>query len=891
MATITSNQTGDWASTSTWVGGSVPAADDLVVIAHGHKVTISTNIQSTRTGNVTIDGNLHFASGGKMHLHGRMTINNTSNSNNTAGEFVEGSASSGSLLSMVGGSEIKISGSNSDQHGIQANTRKWCGVDIQGSEPTLITKLNGNLDHNSDYMTVDSAANFAQGDKISLYEREVDWEAIVDECFIVHDTDVPNNRIYFRQYVTPTAVISSSSGSTITVDNAGVFRVGYKLIFGTGSNRNVSKVTGIDGNVITLSTSVTGTVTNETVYQTGNERYHPDDRDVRRLATSVRTAITPATRSGGLRDVVVGDASDLNVGDEIVILSNSDETRTYTSGSENSTWRHNLLYTVSAINGNTVTVDRDINYDSLVGEYVIRMTRDIVIKACDSSGNDIAIGDQDTARVFFNVKYWTSNSWNSAPTRRVKIKYVRFKDLGYNTGDSTNFRAGVTIAGYNGRYDPNLTGSSHTESTIHNVNAFSQTGENYVDGCTVTAYALCSNPTRDGDSYPSLCTRHPYGHVNRNNVVVGSGRGLWHWSSQYDMKTHGHISAVASYSSGAVEAMYNNVGEASYFTLRMAEDYGFMLYNIGRQQDNNWVRHINNQVQNSYAFYLGGTQINSKLERLYANKYINITYIGDSVYSIKWYDSKVFPNRWDSTWREYYNEEPMANANTSTRVYITSQNDWTNTFDPEHGKIALIDHGFGTEYWELKGRMARRYEGDHWTVRTYDGNDAHMNDCIRVKAGATVKIKGSIFSPTVEYDGTSSSIGTYPILFAIAGVPAMHARGMFDTGFETGSERTSAQAIGKTIGGFADRVPFTSASLGAWETKTLTVAPQERDYILSFGYMQDNSSYRNELLRVKDLEVVVDKAHDVLTLRNSISKIRIESDFNNNRKRLLGGRI
>ena len=258
---------------------------------------------------------------------------------------------------------------------------------------------------------------------------------------------------------------------------------------------------------------------------------------------------------------------------------------------------------------------------------------------------------------------------------------------------------------------------------------------------------------------------------------------------------------------------------------------------------------------------------------------------------MKWYDSKVFPNRWDSTWREYYSEEPMANSNTSTRVYMTSQNDWINTFDPEHGKVALIDHGFGTEYWELKGRMARRYEGDHWTVRTYDSNDAHTNDCIRVKAGATVKIKGSIFSPTTEYDGTSSSISTYPILFAIAGVPAMRIRGRFDTGFETGSERTSAQAVGKTVGGFADRVSFTSASLGAWETKTLTVTAQEKDYILSFGYMQDNSNYRNELLRVKDLEVVVDKAHDVLTLRNSISKIRIESDFNNNRKRLLGGRI
>ena len=124
MATITSAQTGDWHATGTWVGGSIPANNDLVVIAHGHKVTLSTDIQSAITDNITIDGNLHFADGGKMHLNGRMTVNNTSNSNDTAGEFVTDSTSSGSLLSMVGGTEIKISGDNVAQHGIQIADRK-----------------------------------------------------------------------------------------------------------------------------------------------------------------------------------------------------------------------------------------------------------------------------------------------------------------------------------------------------------------------------------------------------------------------------------------------------------------------------------------------------------------------------------------------------------------------------------------------------------------------------------------------------------------------------------------------------------------------------------------------------------------------------------------------
>ena len=113
MATITSAQTGNWHDTSTWTGGSVPNAtnhtnNDTIVISHGHKVTVSTDISGIKTPDITIDGNLHFANGGKMHLDGRMTVNNTNNSNTSAGEFVEGTSSSGSLLSMVAGSQIKI---------------------------------------------------------------------------------------------------------------------------------------------------------------------------------------------------------------------------------------------------------------------------------------------------------------------------------------------------------------------------------------------------------------------------------------------------------------------------------------------------------------------------------------------------------------------------------------------------------------------------------------------------------------------------------------------------------------------------------------------------------------------------------------------------------------
>ena len=380
MATITSTQTGNWHDTSTWVGGSVPAADDLVVIAHGHKVTLSTDITSVRTDDVTIDGNLHFASGGKMHLNGRMTVANTSHNSSNTGEFVDGTAASGSLLSMVGGSEIKISGDNSAQHGIQIDSRKWCGVQIDGSEPTLKTELNGNHDYESTYLTVDNSANFTAGDLISIYRREEDFRLANDECFWVHDVDTSNHRIYFRQFVYPRAagpnppIIASVSGSTIKVDDATVFRVGYKLIFGTGNNRNVLTITAINKltNVITFGSTVDNdpSLIGEYVYQTGTEKYHLNDSHVRRTSSCMTNTYSGAA---GLRTVNVNNAADFSVGNKIYIEACGNSSYQYASGSETNVWRHHLVYTITAINSLTITVDRDILYDGKAGGLITKM--------------------------------------------------------------------------------------------------------------------------------------------------------------------------------------------------------------------------------------------------------------------------------------------------------------------------------------------------------------------------------------------------------------------------------------------------------------------------------------------------------------------------------------
>jgi len=897
MATITSNQSGNWNVASTWVGGSIPAADDLVVIAHGHKVNVTTNIQSTRTGNVTIDGNLHFANGGKMHLHGRMTVNNTSNSNNTAGEFVEGTSTSGSLLSMVGGSEIKMSGNNTDQHGIQIHSRKWCGVDLQGSEPTLYTNLNGIHDLNSTYLTVDSVSNFATGDMISLYEREVDFRMSVDECFWIHDLDTVNKRIYVRHFVSPTAVVQSKSGSTITVDNAAVFRVGYQLIFGTGSNRNVKEITDITGNVITFATSVSGNVDSVTVYHTGTEKYHSDNRIVRRLSTSLKTAITSLDSTNQIN---IGNASDLSVGDEIILEASTDDgTYNYASGSENNVWRHNVLYTISAISGNTLTLDRNIMYKSDLGCVVTRVTRDVVIKACKTDGTDVPDGDQNSARVFFNVRYWTSTNWYDAPTRRVKIKYVQFKGLGYNTNDSTNFRAGVTIGGYNGRYEP-------TRSIPTTSGGYSQTGENYIDGCSYTAYNLCSNPSTDGDSYPSICIRHPYGMVARNCVTAGTGRGYWRWSSGNFTKQYGMQNFAGNYCGTQIEAMYDYHNEAQYFYNRMAEDYGFMIYNV-RQNALNSVRHIDVRHMQGYAFYFGSGLQNQHFERWYADKYRYI-YMTEGVTDLSISDSRFMPNQWDGT-NAYYNKE--LGKIYSYNIYHDSNTNYDAWKDAGgNGIISWNEHGFKQdEYVEVHHRFTRikRNGSSDWDVLIAENNNKAYKEKIYVPANTVVRLKSQWYVNPKNYLGTadaSLSSNDYPSFIARPINSGMwrfgrYADGVYDAN-EGGSSysiaqfsygRNSEEAVDKLEEGFIEYAQHTSASIGNWEVKELTVAAQKKSYWLSYGYYLEDNDGREEGAKMKDIEVAFDKPSPQNYNAKGSGRKSVRSSFNSGKKRIGGTRL
>ncbi len=72
MATITSAQSGNWNSSSTWAGGSIPSTNDKAIIAAGHTVTY--NLASSTIAGMDIRGTLEFSPSASATLQSSKNI-------------------------------------------------------------------------------------------------------------------------------------------------------------------------------------------------------------------------------------------------------------------------------------------------------------------------------------------------------------------------------------------------------------------------------------------------------------------------------------------------------------------------------------------------------------------------------------------------------------------------------------------------------------------------------------------------------------------------------------------------------------------------------------------------------------------------------------------------
>jgi len=835
MALLTSAQSGNWTSSSTW-GGSTPSDGDTFTITAGHLVTVDSDERPTNGyGDITCHGKLFIASGGRLKMNGRITVR----ASGKTSYFTEGVSTSGGMFEMEDDTILEIAGDNAAQHGIWVETEKWTSIQCQGSSKNHRTTLSGEHDYNSSYLSVSNASNFAAGDWITVFRRDVDYRVCTDEGFFIHDVDTDNNRIYFKQFVTPEATISAVNGSTITVDNAKVFRVGYKLVFGTGFNRNVRTVTAIDKNknIITLDSAPSGTVTGLVAYQTGNEKIHLDGSIVKRMATTVTTAITSADST---TELVVGDASDISVGDEIIVDVNNDT---------DTNWDYDTKYTVTSKSGNTLTLNDQLRYTHKVGSIVTIVTRDCVIRAADTSSD---------TRVFIYIERWTDST--NGIVRRVRFQDVHFKGLGVNT--SSTYYNGFMIGG-------------RTSFLQEDSSADGRDYESRVDSCVYDS----PNNVR---SYSAFATRDTYYLVFRNNVSYDNERGWWGYGGNYDMRFTNFYSTRHEYTGWHTDGWYNVYPRLEYIYITRVDDYAMILNHLREVMHVRHIKLLNNEQRGFYNFYRMGDNV--VVERLEQDGYRYPPLVGASGGRMVFLDSKIQPNRWDGSAAD--------GSGTVFSNYILAPNtDDRAQYMRNGGKLAFaefINWSFeeGT-LAQMGGTGIRVWNNDeqYWDVQAASDTNGGFFESAYIPANTKVRV-------SCEVQCTSDFGGTRPYLVAVPNRSGYRMGRYINSGSDStvlNSTQTSSSLAGDL--GFREQSQYSAACLGAFEEGQLTIQPQPKDYILVAGVYHSSTNIREEGYKMKDIKILLEQNTNMPITSfyaQHTNPVKVRSSFTPSKKRISG---
>lgn len=520
MAAYTSSQTGNWDLASTWGNQGIPGNGDTWTISANHVVTYSnTTFQTSGVDNGTIinTGRIIFESNSRFKLNGLIECYGdwTMNANTT----------------------INIVGGNTASHGIyirQPTSGITQTVRMTGSTGMPETSLTANITEKQGYLAVTDASSFGVNEWISAFKRGIsNITQRTDEGFLVHDID--GNNIYVREFVGPSSNITDVNGSVITVENSKLYREWQTIIFGSGANRNVSNVVSIDNvsNTITLESTPSGNVIGSTVYTTGPIRQKNSGDIVRKVAFYVN-----ADAASDATSFTVTNSTGLNVGDEIVVDSLL-ENNNYTD-------ERPERRTITAINGNTITVNSAFGYPIYVSAWCVRLTRDCKIQTDDSG----------TQYGFFRMVDNGSSAFNS--NNRLEFRDVEFRNLGTSIDDFRS-RSGPM---FNGRYNNDLG----------------------YDGIEIEGVTSHRDAARNLSNAGMYFYRWCYRWTVRNCVSFESVRGIW-FERGYDMNDI---------------AFYNNYSARSEDTLFRWQDARYELgefaYNYGHRADDQALLITSNRV-------------------------------------------------------------------------------------------------------------------------------------------------------------------------------------------------------------------------------------------------------------------------------------------------------
>jgi len=829
MAALSSSQSGAFNSSSTW-NGNTPADGDTFTINRGHKVTVNADLRPTNGyGDIALYGKLEIGNQGQFRLNGRITIYG----NGSAGYFSDGDSNTSGFLHMTAGSSMEIRGTNDDRHGIWMETQKHCQMILQGTQKNLNTNLSSAIAVDHTYLPVNSATNWAVGDWVTVFNRSEDYRVNGDEGFWVHDVDTTNNKIYFRQFVSPSTTVTAVNSTTVTVANAKVFRKNYLLICGTGSNRNIGRVTSINysRNQLTMDNSFSSSAIGETLYQTGAEKAHLDDCVVRRMATTIKTAIS----ANNTNQITIGNASDISVGDVIVIDVNNDN---------DTNWDYDARHTVSSKSGNTLTLDRNVGYNIKVGSIVTIITRDVKIHAVD---------DNSSTRPFILTERWTSGDGRS---RVVIFQDVWLKGLGRNTGSA--YYSGVMTAGYTSYCQEDNSSDGYNTQSRYDCVVYEQ--------------------PNNRSSYTGLNVRDSRQFVYRNCMSYRCERGIWGYSGNYNWRVFNHYTTRTWYASFQTDGFYEPWGTVQYFYATRSDDYGFMYHHMREQMNIRHVILLNHEQRPMYVFYVNNECV---LERFLVDGYRSFPYVGDRAGRLVLLDSDL-TNRWD--WSapdgtgQVYSNYGNANASDLSTYY---RNTGTTQF------MDIVERNFeydGHAIWH-GGLLAIWNSAEKaWECRNYNDPNAGVFESVYVAPDTTVRI-------SCEVKCQSGFSGTRPHLWA-AGHRNQYNRGRWRTQVSgQTSTQNSTDAEDNGIDGFEEMIQYGSASNGSYENKQITIQPKTKGYFLIYGVTSTSTNIREEPYYMKDPIINISQTPAISKSRSMNKKMGIRNSFVATKKRIGGTRL
>ena len=242
----------------------------------------------------------------------------------------------------------------------------------------------------------------------------------------------------------------------------------------------------------------------------------------------------------------------------------------------------------------------------------------------------------------------------------------------------------------------------------------------------------------------------------------------------------------------------------------------------------------------------------------------------------------------------------------------SGHNDEWRSYGPQN-RVIWFDQGYRNgEMVEMGKNLTRvKKKGTaYWDYIIADNNRKHFLDVVFVPANTEVKLRSVAMINGTEYDGTTITSGganDRPRLIARPvkgntwyGGRATHidGRSVF-TGenvwnydeFNDDLFRTSTNAQNDLLNGFVDHVLHTSACIGAFETKDLTVAAQKESYLLCYGYYFAGNDFKHEGMQAKDIQVMMSTVHPGAGAKTqSIKKVNVRSgtSFDTGRKRISG---